>query len=155
TEVIDGLVGQVDELTGLVADVVELARGDAPIEEAANVAFDDLVDSAVVRARRHWPAVTYDVTLSLVTGRAVSARLDRAVMNLLDNAAKFSKGASRVDVNLSSDGRLTVRDHGDGVSAEALPHVFDRFYRADEARSMPGSGLGLAIVAQVARSHGG
>jgi len=154
-EVVDGLVGQVDELTGLVADVVELARGDAPIEEAADVALDELVDAAVIRARRHWPAVTFDVDLSPVTVRGVSTRLDRAVMNLLDNAAKFSGGTARVEVSLSPDGRLRVRDHGTGVAADALPHVFDRFYRADEARSMPGSGLGLAIVAQVARSHGG
>jgi two-component system sensor histidine kinase MprB len=82
------------------------------------------------------------------------ARLDRAVANLLDNAAKWSPPGSAVEVRLV-DGELTVRDHGPGIDPEDLPHVFDRFYRAPGARSLPGSGLGLAIVRQTAESHGG
>jgi two-component system sensor histidine kinase MprB len=54
-----------------------------------------------------------------------------------------------------ADGELTVRDHGPGIAAEDVPHVFERFYRATAARSMPGSGLGLAIVQQVAEAHHG
>jgi signal transduction histidine kinase len=87
--------------------------------------------------------------------RGVSSRLDRAVINLLDNAGKFSAPGSVVDVAVSSDGTISVADRGPGVPEEALPHVFDRFYRSDEARALPGSGLGLAIVKQVVDGHGG
>lgn len=154
-EVLTGIVGQVEELTGLVADVVELARGDEPVQEQDDVAFDEVVENAVDRARRHWPHVTFEVATEPVTVRGVARRLDRAVANLLDNAAKFSTAPATVEVRLTHDGTLTVRDHGPGVPEDALPYVFDRFYRADEARALPGSGLGLAIVKQFAESHGG
>jgi two-component system sensor histidine kinase MprB len=81
-------------------------------------------------------------------------RLDRAVANLLDNAAKWSPPGGTVEVALR-DGELTVRDHGPGIAAADLPHVFDRFYRATAARGRAGSGLGLAIVRHVAEGHGG
>ena len=80
--------------------------------------------------------------------------IERAYANLLDNARKWSPPAGPIEVSLA-DGLLTVRDHGPGIDESDLPHVFDRFYRAASARSMPGSGLGLAIVDQVARTHGG
>jgi two-component system sensor histidine kinase MprB len=154
-EVLDAIVRQVEELTALVSDVVELARGDAPNVPFADVAYDDVVHRCVDRARRHWPGVTFEVTTAPVVVRGVAARLERAVTNLLDNAAKFSGAEGRVEVTLTRDGRLAVRDRGPGVPAEALPHVFSRFYRADEARALPGSGLGLAIVQQTAAAHGG
>ncbi len=154
-EVLAGIVGQVEELTALVADVVELARGDEPVESLEPVAFDEIVDRAVDRARRHWPAAEFTVATEPVTVRGVPRRLDRAVANLLDNAAKFSGPDARVDVHLTAAGTLTVRDHGPGIPADALPYVFDRFYRAEEARALPGSGLGLAIVKQFAEAHGG
>jgi two-component system sensor histidine kinase MprB len=84
----------------------------------------------------------------------VPGRLDRAVTNLLDNAAKWSPAGGKIEVTVG-DGEVTVRDHGPGIDEEDLPYVFDRFYRAASARGMPGSGLGLAIVRQVAESHGG
>jgi two-component system sensor histidine kinase MprB len=154
-DVLDGIVTQLDELTGLVADVVELARGDAPASAMEDVAFDDLVAHAVDRARRHWPAVVFMLHEVPVTVRGAPSRLDRAVANLLDNAGKFSPPGAVVDVTLTSAGELTVADRGPGVPEAALPHVFDRFYRADEARALPGSGLGLAIVKQVVDSLGG
>ena len=154
-EVVTAIVGQVEELTSLVADVVELARGDEPAESWEDVAVEDLVLTAVDRARRHWPAATFTTDTTPVTVRGVARRLDRAVANLLDNAAKFGGPGARVDVRLTADGTLTVRDNGPGVPEESLPHVFGRFYRADEARALPGSGLGLAIVQQFAESHGG
>jgi two-component system sensor histidine kinase MprB len=80
-------------------------------------------------------------------------RLDRAINNLIDNAIKYSSPGQPVEVKLK-DGELTVRDHGSGISADDLPHVFDRFYRGAEARGRPGSGLGLAIVRQVVEQHG-
>ena len=154
-EVVTAIVGQVEELTSLVADVVELARGAEPPEAWEDVAFDDLVASAVDRARRHWPAATFTATTVPVTVRGVARRIDRAVANLLDNAAKFAGADARIEVALDATGTLTVRDNGPGVPEEALPHVFGRFYRAPEARALPGSGLGLAIVQQFAESHGG
>jgi two-component system sensor histidine kinase MprB len=154
-EVLTAIVGQVDELTALVSDVVELARGDEPVESYEPIAFDELVQNAVDRAKRHWPAAEFDVHIEPVTVSGAGRRIDRAVTNLLDNAAKFSGPGARVEVHLDETGALTVRDHGPGVPEDALPHVFGRFYRADEARALPGSGLGLAIVKQSVESHGG
>ena len=154
-EVIAGIMAQLEELTALVADVVELARGDQPDVHLEDVSYERIVEHAVARAKRHWPELRFVLGSSPVMVRAVPARLDRAVNNLLDNAGKFSAAGGQVDVALFPDGRLTVRDHGPGVPLDALPHVFERFYRSDEARALPGSGLGLAIVAQVADSHGG
>jgi two-component system sensor histidine kinase MprB len=152
---LDGIVTQLDELTALVADVVELARGDIPESAQEDVALDDLVTHAVARARRHWPNVIFMLEASRVTVRGVPARLDRAIANLLDNAGKFSPAGSVVDATVSADGTVTVADRGPGVPEEAVAYVFDRFYRADEARAMPGSGLGLAIVKQVIENHHG
>jgi two-component system, OmpR family, sensor histidine kinase MprB len=149
------VVAQLEELTELVGDLVELAREDEPCEDPPEtLRLDELVASAVERARRHAPAVTFAVELepTLVTG--ARGRLDRAVANLLDNAGKWSPPDGTVEVRLH-DGELTVRDHGPGIAAEDLPHVFDRFYRAAAARGRAGSGLGLAIVRAVAERHGG
>ncbi|HWL36974.1 MAG TPA: HAMP domain-containing sensor histidine kinase [Frankiaceae bacterium] len=154
-EVVTAIVGQVEELTSLVSDVVELARGDEPVESWEDVAYEDLVLHAVDRARRHWPAAEFRTETVPVTVRGVARRIDRAVANLLDNAAKFAGESAVVTVRLDAAGSLTVTDNGPGVPAEALPHVFGRFYRAEEARALPGSGLGLAIVQQFAESHGG
>ncbi|MBV9098915.1 MAG: HAMP domain-containing histidine kinase, partial [Frankiaceae bacterium] len=150
-----GIVSQLEELTGLVADVVELARGDAPASTFEDVAWDDVVERSVERARRHWPAVTFRSQTSPAVVRGVASRLERAVANMLDNAGKFSPAGAVVDVELHPGGTLTVADRGPGVPDDALPHVFDRFFRADEARALPGSGLGLAIVKQVVDGLGG
>jgi signal transduction histidine kinase len=152
---LEGIVTQLDELTGLVADVVELARGDAPESAHSDVEVDELVERAVERARRHWPTVVYMLATEPLVVRGVGPRLDRAVTNLLDNAGKFSPAGAVVDVAVRSDGVIRVADRGPGVPEDSLPHVFDRFYRSDEARALPGSGLGLAIVKQVVDGHGG
>jgi two-component system sensor histidine kinase MprB len=149
------LVAQIEELGELVGDLIELARDGEPNGEPLEpLRLDELVAAAVERAQRHAPAVEFTTELepSEVTG--ARGRLDRAVANLLDNAAKWSPPGGTVDVVLR-DGELTVRDHGPGIAAEDLPHVFDRFYRATAARGCAGSGLGLAIVRQVAEHHGG
>ncbi|GAA0376073.1 hypothetical protein GCM10009530_28210 [Microbispora corallina] len=148
------VVSGLEELTALVSDVVELARDEEPAALVETVRLDELVRREVARAARHWPATSYTVSAEPSVVRGVPERLARAVANLLDNAAKYSPPAGRVEVSLR-DGVLTVRDHGPGIAPEDLPHVFDRFYRAPAARSLPGSGLGLAIVGQVVDSHGG
>jgi two-component system sensor histidine kinase MprB len=152
---LDGIVTQLDELTGLVADVVELARGDAPESAQENLVLDDVVAHAVDRARRHWPNVIFMLKTEPVQVRGVPSRVDRAIANLLDNAGKFSPAGAVVDVSVTAEGVLTVADRGPGVPDDSIAYVFDRFYRADEARSMPGSGLGLAIVKQVIDGHNG
>jgi signal transduction histidine kinase len=144
----------VEELTALVADVVELARDEEPAALLEDVRFDQIVERAVARAGAHWPHIRFETELEQAVVHGVYDRLIRAVANLLDNAGKYSAEGSTVEVRLR-EGVLTVRDHGAGIAAEDLPYVFDRFYRAPGARSMPGSGLGLAIVRQVVDSHGG
>lgn len=157
---------ELDELTALVGDVVELARGGdgdgsdgggvngGPHEEPRDdVRLDQIVEHALARARRrndiHFQA---QLEPTLISGHA--QRIDRAVSNLLENACKFSPPRGLVEVRLK-DGELSVRDHGPGFEQADLPLVFDRFYRARSARKLPGSGLGLAIVRQTAESGGG
>ncbi|HVF03834.1 MAG TPA: HAMP domain-containing sensor histidine kinase [Frankiaceae bacterium] len=154
-EVVTAIVGQLEELTSLVSDVVELARGEEPAESWEDLPLDELIRNAVDRARRHWPTATFTVETAPVNVRGVERRIDRAVTNLLDNAAKFAGTGAVVDVRLDSGGTLTVTDNGPGIPEDALPHVFGRFYRAEEARALPGSGLGLAIVKQFAEAHRG
>ena len=148
------VTGQLEELTGLVDDVVELARGaEAPLV-MEDVRLDLLVERAVERSRLHAPAARFEVELEETLVRGAPDRLDRAVTNLLDNAVKWSPPGEAIDVSVR-DGAVTVRDHGPGIDPADLPHVFDRFYRSPSARGTPGSGLGLAIVRQTADSHGG
>jgi two-component system sensor histidine kinase MprB len=152
--VITAIVTQLDELTALVSDVVELARGDEPDDSRDDVRLDQLVDHAAERAQLHWPAVEFQTATEPVVVRGNAARLDRAVTNLLDNAAKFSPPGAAVETRLAASGELTVRDHGRGIDENDVGNLFSRFYRASDARSLPGSGLGLAIVKQVADAHG-
>ncbi|HYI35049.1 MAG TPA: HAMP domain-containing sensor histidine kinase [Thermoleophilaceae bacterium] len=152
----DDIIGELDELTSLVGDVVELARGSKPAEQQDDVRLDEVVSSVVGReARRARDGVVIDVDgLTPTVVRGEPDRIARAVTNLVGNAVKWSPEGGRVEVELAG-GVLSVRDHGPGFAEEDLPHVFERFYRAAEARSTPGSGLGLAIVAQAAEAHGG
>jgi two-component system sensor histidine kinase MprB len=147
-------VAQLDEMTTLVAEILELARGDRQHLEPEDVQLDELVEDAIERARSAANGIAFDAALEPTLVRGVPSRLARAVGNLLDNAAKWSSPGGRVEVELAG-GALTVRDHGPGIEEDDLPHVFDRFYRAASARSKPGAGLGLAIVRQVAEDHGG
>lgn len=146
------VISQIEQLTRLIGDLIDLARGDQTPEEKEEVRLDWIVAEAAERAATNWPAVHFDVdvTDSVVLGQA--RRLDRAVSNLLDNAGKWSPDGGLVEVRVA-DSELTVRDFGPGIEPEDLPYVFDRFYRAPTARGMPGSGLGLSIVRQVAEAH--
>jgi two-component system, OmpR family, sensor histidine kinase MprB len=148
------VVEQLGEMTTLIAELIELARGTQHAVEPEDVRLDLVAADAVERTKRNRPGVVFktDLNESLVHG--VPETIDRAVGNLLDNAAKWSPPGGEVEISVR-DGEVTVRDHGPGIDEEDLPYVFDRFYRARSARGLPGSGLGLAIVRQVAQAHDG
>jgi two-component system sensor histidine kinase MprB len=145
---------QLAELTVLVGDLVDLSKTEVEEVEVEDVRLDLAAAGAIERARLHAPECRLDLDAEPCLVRAAPAKLDRAIANLLDNAVKWGPPGGPVEVEVG-DGRLRVRDHGPGITAEDLPHVFDRFYRAPAARSRPGSGLGLAIVRQFAETHGG
>ena len=147
------IVEELDELTSLVSDVVELARGSGMVAVREEVRLDEIVAAAVERTRRRGE-LRFDLELEPTVVRGDPDRIARAVSNLLDNARKWSPAGGLVEVALR-DGVLTVRDHGPGFKQADLPKVFERFYRAEQARKLPGSGLGLAIVRQAAEAHGG
>jgi two-component system sensor histidine kinase MprB len=141
-------------MTMLISELIELARGEQHPEEAEDVRLDLVAADAVERMRRNRPGLTFKTELNESLVHGVPRTIERAVANLLDNAAKWSPPGGEVEVAVR-DGEVTVRDHGPGIEDEDLPYVFDRFYRARSARGLPGSGLGLAIVRQVAEAHGG
>ncbi|MGP3638015.1 sensor histidine kinase, partial [Streptomyces sp. 24-1644] len=146
---------QMTELASLIGDLQELARPDAaqpgPLQV---VALHDITRTALQRARLRGPELSITEELAPWYVRAEPAALERAVVNVLDNAVKFSPPGGTVDVTLHR-GELTVRDHGPGIPAEELPHVFERFWRSPSARQLPGSGLGLSIVARTVQQAGG
>jgi two-component system sensor histidine kinase MprB len=148
------VIEQTGELTNLIAELIELARGEQAPVEPEDVRLDLVAAQAVERARRDRPGVAFRADLAESVVHGVPANIERAVANLLDNAAKWSPPGGEVEIVVDG-GTVTVRDHGPGIADEDLPFVFDRFYRAASARGMSGSGLGLAIVRQVAEAHGG
>ncbi len=153
-EMLTDVVEQSEELSALVNDLIELARGDQPGAEPDDVRLDLVVAACVERARRNAPEIIFTETLVPTQLDGVPERLERAVNNLLDNATRHSPVAGVVEVNVGPTG-VTVRDHGPGVDEEDLPFLFDRFFRGTNSRGSQGSGLGLAIVRQVTEQHGG
>jgi two-component system sensor histidine kinase MprB len=153
-ELLADVRAQIEELTTLIGDLVELARDDPVPAVVATVHLDDIVDRALARVRRRAPTLTFEADVEPWSVVGDGAALERAVTNLFDNAAKWSPPDGVVRVRLA-DGELTVDDEGPGIAEEDLTHVFERFWRSDESRAMPGSGLGLAIVAQVVGLHSG
>jgi two-component system sensor histidine kinase MprB len=155
-QLLTDVVAQIAEQTRLVEDLVELARGQADEEPFESLDLDGVVADVVDRARRNHPAVEFEVLTSASRSpvRGVRRQVNRAITNLVDNAAKWSPAGGRVRIDVIG-GAIAVSDQGPGIDPADVPHVFDRFYRAAPARSMPGSGLGLAIVKQVADGHGG
>jgi two-component system sensor histidine kinase MprB len=150
----EDMIEELDELTALVGDVVELARGSRPSAEPADIRLDQIVETFVERTKRRAPGVTIEAQLEPTIVRGEPDRVARAINNVLDNARKWSPPGGVIEVELRN-GIVSVRDHGPGFHDEDLPFVFDRFHRARDARSKPGSGLGLAIVRQAAEAHGG
>lgn len=153
------VVGQISELSQLVGDLVELAREDSGDVEPEPVAVSEVVDRALERVRRRRQDVQFEIDLMPWYSFGDSAGIERAVLNVCDNAAKWSPAGGTVTVRMRplSDAvmELTVADQGPGIPEEDRELVFERFHRSREARAMPGSGLGLAIVRQVATRHGG
>jgi two-component system, OmpR family, sensor histidine kinase MprB len=146
---------ELEGMTELVGDVVELAR--APGQDAIarqDVALDELTRDAIERAQRRDREMRFEERLAPSLVHADAQRLGRAISNMLDNARKWSPRTGPIDVTVTG-GTVTVRDHGPGFPEDDLDKVFDRFWRADDARGTPGSGLGLAIVQRVAEEHEG
>lgn len=155
-ELLVSVKAQMGELASLIGDLQELSRpeaepGSSPLQ---TVGFHEVIEAALGRARLRSQGVKLNVRLAPWYVRAEPAALERAVINLLDNAIKFSPPEGSVDIDLDG-GELTVRDHGPGIAPEELSHVFERFWRSTSARSLPGSGLGLSIVARTVQQAGG
>ncbi|MEU3063932.1 HAMP domain-containing sensor histidine kinase [Streptomyces subrutilus] len=154
-ELLASVKAQMTELAALIGDLQELSRPDAGAGNPLQVvALHDIAGTALSRARLRGPELRFGSALEPWYVRGEAAALERAVVNLLDNAVKFSPPGGAVEVTLRA-GELTVRDHGPGIPAEDLPYVFERFWRSPSARALPGSGLGLSIVARTAARSGG
>ena len=148
------LVTQMERLTTLVGDLIEVAREEETPMPFEELQLDEVVHEVVDDVSFRYPKVRFNVTASASSINGVKVRVARAITNLLDNAAKYSPPGATVEVTVAN-GEISVRDHGPGVAPEDAGRVFDRFWRSNDARHMPGSGLGLSIVKDVAESHGG
>ncbi|MGR3870850.1 sensor histidine kinase [Streptomyces graminifolii] len=146
---------QMTELASLIGDLQELSRSEGQRGERVQVvSLKDTVEAALRRARLRGPELTITADVQPWFVQSEPSALERAVVNILDNAVKFSPEGGTIEVQLTR-GVLTVRDHGPGIPADELPHVFDRFWRSPSARALPGSGLGLSIVARTVQQAGG
>jgi len=154
SEILRDIAAQLGEFTQLIGDLVHLSREDKVEPHPEPIDLRDVVNSALTRARRRGPGLHFDVELEPLFLVGEPDSLERAITNLLDNAVKFSPPGGTVTVRLIGD-RVRIADEGPGIAEADLPHVFDRFYRSDQARNTPGSGLGLSIVAQTIKAHGG
>jgi len=153
-ELLEDVRAQIEELSNLVGDLVELARDEPPASVVGTVELHEVLDHAVARVRRRAPSLSFVVDADPWYVEGDAAALERALTNLLDNAAKWSPAGGTVHAALHG-GTVTVDDEGDGIPEADVPHVFERFYRSADSRAMPGSGLGLSIVAQVTERHAG
>lgn len=155
-KLLGNMKAQMQELTVLIGDLLELSRPDSPKpgQNLTVVALHEIAARAIDRARLRGPGLAFDVSVDPWYVHGDPADLERAVINLLDNAVKYSPPSGTVAVDLHH-GTLTVRDHGPGIPPDELPYVFDRFWRSPSSRQLPGSGLGLSIVAQTVSDTGG
>jgi two-component system sensor histidine kinase MprB len=155
--VLGELVSQMERLSTLVSDLIDLARDEQTQLLVEDVHLDAVATDAIAEMRMRYPSVRFELdhgSTAVDVVRGVRSRILRAVTNLLDNAGKWSPPGGVVEVAVRGS-EITVRDHGPGISPEDEQRVFDRFWRAPAARQLPGSGLGLAIVKDVAETHGG
>jgi two-component system sensor histidine kinase MprB len=153
------VIAQIEELSTLVGDLVDLTRDEAGGVIYETVDMAEVVDRSLERVRRRRNDIEFDVNIVGWQVYGDAAGLARAVLNLLDNAAKWSPPGGHVGVRLTQTdpvhAELVVSDQGPGIPEAERRLVFERFYRSTAARAMPGSGLGLAIVKQVVLKHGG
>ncbi len=154
SEILDDVSAQLGEFSSLVGDLVALTRDDHLQRQLQPLDLAEVIASALARAKRRGPGLTFDVHLDHTQCLGDAQNLERAITNLLDNAVKFSPPEGTVTVELT-DGTLTIIDQGPGIAEDDIEHIFDRFYRSDRARNTPGTGLGLSIVAHTAAAHGG
>jgi two-component system sensor histidine kinase MprB len=151
--VLDDLAAETEQLVGLVEEIVGLARGAIDDARPEPIALGELAQEVATRAtRRHGRPVVVHADDSVV--QAPIPAVERAISNLVDNAAKFDRTGGPIEIDVT-DGAVVVNDRGPGIPAAEHVRVFDRFYRAPAARSLPGSGLGLSIVRDVAVRNGG
>jgi two-component system sensor histidine kinase MprB len=151
--ILDDVLFELDELTGLVTELVDLATDQHHMGEAECIELDELVDAVVQRHRRR---TSYNIVYTATSSQIMAAPglVERAVSNMVDNALKWNPPDSSVQVRVEN-GSVIVSDNGPGIPVEEHEQVFERFYRTEGARSLPGSGLGLSIVRHVAESFGG
>ena len=151
--ILDDVLFELDELTGLVTELVDLATDQHHMGEAECIELDELVDAVVQRHRRR---TSYNIVYTATSSQIIAAPalVERAVSNMVDNALKWNPPDSSVQVRVEN-GSVIVSDNGPGIPVEEHEQVFERFYRTEGARSLPGSGLGLSIVRHVAESFGG
>jgi len=145
---------QAGELGQLITDPLDLARYHESAPHRETVRLDLLTEQAVHRLRQRVPHAVIDAELRPCLVHVDPAAVDHAVSNLVDNAVKWSPPDAAVRV-VVENGRVSVSDDGPGIARADLPHIFERFYRASDARGMPGAGLGLAIVGSVAQANKG
>ncbi|MFV0405629.1 MAG: sensor histidine kinase [Propioniciclava sp.] len=154
SDILRDVAAQLGEFSTLVGDLVQLSRDDGVEASPEPVDLSAIVENALERVKRRGPGLTWDVELTPLYLEGEPDALERAMTNLLDNAVKFSPPGGTIRVQLAED-RLRISDQGPGISDADLPHIFERFYRSEDARNAPGSGLGLSIVAQTVQAHGG
>jgi len=155
-KMLGNMKAQMQELTVLIGDLLQLSRPDSPRPGSSPtvVAFHEIVERAVDRGKLRGPGLDFRTSVAPWYVHGDAAALERAVINLIDNAVKYSPPGGAVEVALHQ-GKLTVRDHGPGIPPDELQYVFDRFWRSPSSRQLPGSGLGLSIVAQTVQDTGG
>ncbi|MFL2987810.1 MAG: ATP-binding protein [Candidatus Poriferisodalaceae bacterium] len=152
-QVLDDVLFELDQLTGLVTELVDLATDQHQVDEAERIELDELVDAVVQRhSRRTSSQIEYSANSCQIV--AAPALVERAVSNMIDNAVKWNPPDLPIRVRVEN-GSVRVSDNGPGIPVAEQEQVFERFYRTEEARSLPGSGLGLSIVRHVAESFGG
>ena len=152
--VLNDLVGQMERLSTLVSDLIDLARDEKTQLVSEDVRLDEIASEAITEMRMRYPNVRFDLQATPSVVHGIRSRIFRAITNLLDNAGKWSPSGGVVEVTVRGP-EVTVRDHGPGIAPGDEARVFDRFWRSENARQLPGSGLGLAIVKDVAETHGG
>jgi two-component system phosphate regulon sensor histidine kinase PhoR len=155
---------EVDRLTQMVSELTELSRietGRAELRLSPvnlNLLVDKVVTQLSTQAQRQQVTITADLATDLPIIKVDHDRIRQTLTNLVHNAIKFNHPGGRVTLSTRADGQsvtVSVSDTGIGISKEDLPHVFERFYKADKARPRGGSGLGLAIAKHVVQAHGG